>query len=195
MAEVLKHGAITSGAHFDGAARFAAQVHRATTVGASVDWRAGEAVEAIARSMSVKADIVRRDERESGLRQILNAGHTVAHAIELVSDYRCLHGEAVAIGLVAETRIAARVGVADANAAGRIAAALAAAGLPTRIPAGITSQALVTAMQTDKKVRAGRLSFAFLADVGEPAGSDERGWTTQLDAASVAATLDELIAR
>jgi 3-dehydroquinate synthase len=86
------------------------------------------------------------------------------------------------------------VGVARADTARRIAAALEAAGLPTRLPAGSTTRALVTAMQTDKKVRAGRLSFALLADVGEPAGSDERGWTTQLDAEVVAKGLEELLA-
>ena len=189
MAELIKHGAISDPRLFDDSARFAA-----AAVSGAMDWSGEGAAHLIARNIAVKVDVVRRDERESGLRQVLNAGHTVAHAIELVSGFRYLHGEAVSIGLVAETRLAERAGIATNGTARRLADVLGAAGLPTRLPTDLPVTELVAAMQSDKKVRAGRLAFTLLADIGRPAGSDERGWTTSLNAPDVASWLGETAA-
>jgi 3-dehydroquinate synthetase len=190
MAEAIKHGAISDQRLFDETARFAATAMRSGVI----DWSSDETSRLIARSIAVKASVVRQDERESGMRQLLNAGHTVAHAIELVSGFRYLHGEAVSIGLVAETWLAERAGVAQEGTALRLSDALGGAGLPTRLPADLPVAGLLGAMQSDKKARAGRLAFAFLAEIGRPAGNVDRGWTTFLDASTVAAWLEEFAA-
>src|SRR5437660_120849 len=88
----------------------------------------------IARSVEIKAAIVARDERESGLRKVLNFGHTIGHAIEAASEFETLHGEAVAIGLVAEARLAERIGVAKTGTARVIERVCRAAGLQTTMP-------------------------------------------------------------
>src|ERR687890_1917294 len=90
--------------------------------------------EAVARSVEIKAEVVRADEREHGRRKTLNLGHTIGHALEHVSEYALLHGEAVAIGMVLEARIAERLGVADAGTAEQIEAVLRRGGLPVARP-------------------------------------------------------------
>ena len=191
MAEVLKHGAIADAAYFDSAAQLAARAHRALQAADPFPWDSAEVTALIARSVAIKADVVRRDEREAGLRQILNAGHTVAHALEVVTEYRGLHGDAVAVGLVAEARIAERAGLARSGTSDRLASALGAAGLPTTLPVGVGADVLMAAMRTDKKARGGRVAFALLSEVGKPAGSDAEGWTTVLDGDLVRAVLEE----
>jgi 3-dehydroquinate synthase len=190
MSEVLKHGAIADAAYFDVAAELAARVHRVLQAADAFAWDDSAVTALITRSVGIKADIVRRDEREAGRRQILNAGHTVAHAVEVVSEYSGLHGEAVAVGLVAEARIAERAGIARRGTAARLAGALGAAGLPTVLPPGLDADRLMAAMRTDKKGRGGRLAFALLAEVGKAAGSDA-GWTSFIEDDVVRAALEE----
>lgn len=86
----------------------------------------------VRRSVEIKADVVSRDEREGGLREILNFGHTVAHALEHLSEYRIPHGSAVAIGMVWEAEVGEEAGVTDPGTAERISAWLQSVGLPTR---------------------------------------------------------------
>lgn len=122
--------------------------------------------EAMHRSIELKARIVERDERDLiGVRAILNCGHTIAHAIEVASGYSVLHGEAVAIGLVLETRLAETIKVAPDGLADRVKLDLQTAGLPTSLP-DLPVGALVDAMWLDKKVVAGGLSFALLQGEG-----------------------------
>jgi len=191
MAEVLKHGAIADREYFEAATSFAVRVHAGLLRQEPFLWESEEAAEIIARSVAIKAGVVSRDERESGQRQVLNAGHTVAHAIEVVSHYRCLHGEAVSIGLVTEALIAERIGAATAGTAHLLRQALGGAGLPTSLPSGATVDALVEAMRVDKKARAGRLSFSLLAEIGRVAGG-AGGWTTFVADTDVRAALAEL---
>lgn len=115
----------------------------------------------------IKYDVVMKDERESGLRETLNLGHTVGRAIETVSDYRLLHGEAVAIGLVAEARMAARLGYMSDEEADRVVALLDKAGLPVAIPEYIDREELVKKLYTDKKVRDGKLRFVLQKGIGD----------------------------
>ena len=133
----------------------------------------------IRRSVELKADVVTDDERESDRRAALNAGHTLAHAIERATDYAVPHGEAVAIGLVLETRVAERMGIARAGTANRIAALLAALGLPIAPPA-LDRERIMTAMQADKKNRAGVVHAALIASFGTMARNGET-WTHPLD--------------
>lgn len=114
----------------------------------------------------IKYEVVVKDERESGLREILNLGHTVGRAIETVSGYRLLHGEAVSIGLVAECHLARRLGYMTGDEVDRVAALLQRAKLPTAIPMYIDREALVKKLYTDKKVRDGKLRFVLQKGIG-----------------------------
>lgn len=115
----------------------------------------------------IKYDVVMKDERESGLRETLNLGHTVGRAIETVSDYRLLHGEAVSIGLVAEVKLSAQLGYMSEEQEHRVISLLEKAGLPTAIPEYIDREALVKKLYTDKKVRDGKLRFVLQKGIGE----------------------------
>lgn len=127
-----------------------------------------EACEYIAHeNCKVKYQVVMKDERESGLREILNLGHTVGRAIETVSEYRLLHGEAVAIGLVAEADLAWKLGYATEAERDAVVALLQKAELPTEIPEYIDREALVKKLYTDKKVRDGKLRFVIQKGIGE----------------------------
>lgn len=127
-----------------------------------------EACEHIAEeNCRVKYEVVMKDERESGLREVLNLGHTVGRAIETVSDYRLLHGEAVSIGMVAEVNLAYKLGYVTAQERGAVITLLERANLPVAIPDYIDREALVKKLYTDKKVRDGRLRFVIQKGIGE----------------------------
>jgi 3-dehydroquinate synthase len=130
----------------------------------------------IVRSIEIKAEVVAQDERETGLRSILNAGHTVAHAVELLTGFQVPHGDAVAIGLVAESRIAEKVGVAESGLAERLRLLLASLDLPVTIPPTLDAPSLIEAMASDKKRRGGRLRFALPQTIGAMA-RDGSAWT------------------
>lgn len=115
----------------------------------------------------IKYRVVMQDERESGLREILNLGHTVGRAIETVSDYRLLHGEALAIGMAAQVLLSARLGYMSEEEAERVIALYDRAGLPTRIPAEIDREKLAEKLYTDKKVRDGKLRFVLQRGIGD----------------------------
>ena len=126
--------------------------------------------EAVARAVRFKAAVVSGDEREEKSdngRALLNLGHTFGHALEAESGFSgaLLHGEAVAIGLVLAARLSAMLGFCEEALAPRIAAHLAATGLPHRIP-GMPAANLLAHMQQDKKMRDGRLTFVLLRGVG-----------------------------
>ncbi len=121
----------------------------------------------VRRSMAVKVGIIQADPFEKGQRAALNLGHTVGHAVELVSGYRLRHGEAVAVGLVAEARLAEGIGLAEHRLADTIAAALRNLTLPTEIPASFECKSLLEALCRDKKRRDGKILFSLPVRVGE----------------------------
>ncbi len=174
LAEVVKYGVILDGAFF------------ATLEGAAdaILRREPGAIQAIIRrSCELKAEVVSRDEREqTGLRAVLNFGHTIGHAIEAVAGYdgAFRHGEAVAVGMVAESRLAEKLGWVDAETTARIAALLDRFGLPTVAP-GLDPERLLDAMGRDKKNRGGRTRFVLPRRIGEveltdaPSEEDVRG--------------------
>lgn len=126
-----------------------------------------EACEHIAEeNCRIKYEVVMKDERESGLREVLNLGHTVGRAIETVSGYELLHGEAVSIGMVAEVKLAYRLGYVSAEERDEVIALFAKAKLPVAIPDYIDREALVKKLYTDKKVRDGRLRFVIQKGIG-----------------------------
>lgn len=124
--------------------------------------------EAVRRSIEIKRDVVQQDERESGLRAILNYGHTVGHAIEVVGGYgRYRHGEASAIGMVTEALLAERLGVAPNQTARRVAEVLAAMRLPVRLGSALRTSDLLAAMARDKKAVSGEMRLALPTKIGE----------------------------
>lgn len=133
-------------------------------------------VRLVRRSVEIKAAVVSDDERESGRRAILNAGHTVAHALEQSSDYRIAHGEAVALGLLAESYLSENVGIAAPGLSRRVANLLTRLGLPIRLPTSIPPSHLLDNMSRDKKNKKGEIHFALLTRVGEVHRTET--WTT-----------------
>jgi 3-dehydroquinate synthase len=122
----------------------------------------------VSRSVRQKAAVVEADEREErGERAVLNFGHTVGHAIEALTDYRrFLHGEAVAIGMVAAARVSEAIGVGAPGTAERIARLLGRAGLPAALPPELRTPRLAAAMQRDKKAAGGRIRFVAVERIG-----------------------------
>ena len=118
---------------------------------------------------------MRRDVREGGVRKTLNFGHTIGHAIELRSDYRMLHGEAVAVGMVIESRVAERLAVAEPGTSERVREGVRRAGLPVARPVEQSPSDILSATRSDKKVRHGLVEYALPCRVGAMAGAD-RGW-------------------
>jgi len=114
----------------------------------------------------IKARVVSEDPRETGRRTILNFGHTIGHALETLSRYRLAHGEAVAMGMVAEARIAAKAGLGTPTLVPRLAGLLAALGLPTAIPARVSAASILEVARRDKKARGGRIACALPARLG-----------------------------
>ena len=123
--------------------------------------------EAIARSCSIKARVVAQDEREGGLRAILNFGHTFGHAIEKEMGYGSwLHGEAVACGMVIAARISARRGWVPDDTVTALTDFLTAFGLPTSPPEAMSVDVFLEAMALDKKVAAGKVRYVLLRALG-----------------------------
>lgn len=122
----------------------------------------------IKRSCEIKAGIVSKDERESGLRSILNYGHTIGHALETSTDYkRYLHGEAVAIGMCLEAELAGRLNFISNDKIHRIKSLIESYGLPSKIPEDIDKQHILSSMELDKKAIAGELKFILPEDIGK----------------------------
>ncbi len=158
FAEVVKYGAILDADLFAFLEQELAQV-------LALDTAVLQHV--VRRCCELKAQVVERDERESGERAVLNFGHTIGHALESVTGYtRFLHGEAVAIGMVAEARVSAALGLCRPEVVERLRALLERAGLPVELPADIDSEKLAGAIELDKKVRGGKVKFVALEALG-----------------------------
>lgn len=169
LAEAVKHAAIMDLEHWS---------WLATHVDAIRARHLDTLHELLTRSSALKATVVSGDERESGRRAILNAGHTVAHALEHVTSYAIAHGAAVSIGLVAEARIGEALGVTQAGATNHLIELLTRFALPTAIPSSISPDALIAAMAQDKKREGDDIRMALLSTIGQVLGSEEHGWTT-----------------
>lgn len=129
----------------------------------------------------IKYSVVMKDERESGLREVLNLGHTVGRAIETVSDYQLLHGEALAIGMAAQVELAYKLGYVTEDEKHRVIALFEKAKLPTHIPNYIDKEVLVKKLYTDKKVRDGRLRFVVQKGIGDVAEFEEGVFATPIE--------------
>lgn len=134
---------------------------------AAARWNGPHTRELIERSIRIKADVVSADLRESGVREILNYGHTLGHAIEKVEQYRWRHGAAISVGMVFAAELARRAGRLDDRTADRHAAVLESLGLPTSYAAAAWPQ-LLDAMRIDKKARGATLRFVVLDALAKP---------------------------
>lgn len=159
LAEVIKHGAIIDLAFFGWIEH---------NIGKLMARDKAALAHAIARSCEIKAEVVRQDEREGGLRAILNFGHTFGHAIEAGMGYgHWLHGEAVGCGMAMAADLSHRLGFVDAATVARVKALVAAAGLPTTAP-DLGAARWLELMEVDKKNEGGAIKFILLKPLGSP---------------------------
>jgi 3-dehydroquinate synthase len=182
LAEAVKHGLVADRAYFE---------WMEAEAGALTSQEPEAVTHLIRRSVEIKAEVVGGDERESGRRAILNAGHTVGHALEQVSGYQLPHGEAVALGLIAECELAERLGVAPRGLRDRVSALLARLGLPRRLPNRLDPSALLTSMAADKKNRDSQIRFALPSGVGRIHHGE--GWTVSAGEDSIRHAIELLL--
>jgi 3-dehydroquinate synthase len=154
MAEVIKHGIISDSGLFAMCSR-------------GMDWIRENLEEIVKRAMAVKIQVIEEDPYEKGIRAALNLGHTVGHAVELVSQFELRHGEAIAIGTVVEANYAERIGVARKGLTNEIAGVLSNLGLPTQIPDEMSRDEIVRVMRVDKKKNAKGIRFALPVEIGK----------------------------
>jgi 3-dehydroquinate synthase len=153
LAEVIKYGAIRDAELF--------KMLEAKPKPLADSWD-----EIITRCVAIKAEIVAQDESDLGIRNILNFGHTIGHALETVSNYKLKHGQGVAIGMVAAAIISERSGFCSHEEVSRLKQTVIAAGLPARIP-HLDIKKIIQAMQHDKKKVDGRVRFILIKSIGE----------------------------
>jgi 3-dehydroquinate synthase len=185
LAEAIKHGVIADASYLE-------WLHaQMSTLVDAAPLPPAIAHALVERSVAIKGEVVAADEREANRRQILNFGHTIGHAIEQVSGYAVTHGEAVAIGMVAEARLAVHLGLAVADVPERIIEVVRTAGLPTAMPMAFDHAAILAATRQDKKARAGAVRYALPAAIGQMAGAG-LGYGIPVEEAAVRQTLTEM---
>jgi 3-dehydroquinate synthase len=186
LAEMLKHGVLADADYF-------AQVEDTGRRLAQLDdrSRAAALTPLVQGSVHIKAAVVAEDAREGSKRQVLNFGHTIAHAIEKLLDYRLPHGDAVALGMIAEARLAELAELSREPIADRIRSAVGAVGLPTTLPAGVSRDAVLAETHGDKKARAGAARYALPLAIGQMDPADGR-WSRPVADALVRQALDAI---
>lgn len=153
MAEVVKHGILADPELF-------------ALCGRGLDWAKNHLEEMVRRALAVKIQVIEDDPYEQGFRAALNLGHTVGHAVELVSGFALRHGEAIAIGLAAEAAYSARIGLAAPGVAEAIGETLSALNLPISIPPNLARAEILRAMRQDKKKSTRAIRFALPVEIG-----------------------------
>ena len=133
----------------------------------------GAASRVVVRSIEIKAEVVSKDERESGLRKVLNFGHTLGHAIETAGEYAWPHGSCVALGMILEARLGERMGVTRAGTSETFRRLAALMELPTHLPKGLEPEDILAFTRTDKKGRGGRPQYVLLSETGKVASGQD----------------------
>jgi len=164
MAEVIKYGASIDADFFSWLGE-----HRDSILALDPSF----IIPMVRRCCEMKAEVVEKDEREGGLRRILNFGHTIGHAVEAASGYQLIHGYAVAIGMRAVADLAVRGGMAGSDVAEAIEKLLLAYGLPVSIPPEYEPEILRGYLQTDKKTVGGRVFFVLPEAIGRVCITDQ----------------------
>lgn len=169
VVEMIKHGLIADSKLFEDLEKHSHQL-------LALDPTTVERI--IFENCRIKKEIVELDERENGKRHLLNCGHTVGHALELLTNYSISHGEAVAIGLVVESYISLKLGILDQHSFDRIKNVLLQYGLPLRLPSKFPIQQILAAMTLDKKSLKGKPRFVMIDAIGSPLSYDNQYCTT-----------------
>lgn len=158
LAEVIKYGVISNSAFFE---------YLENNIESILDRDSHKLAHIIKTSCEIKAKIVSEDERESGWRAILNYGHTIGHAIETETGYTTYkHGEAIAIGMVYEAKIAQRLGICSADDVKHISKLIDSYRLPTQLPSGLSIDRLITHIMIDKKNESGKVTIITPSKIG-----------------------------
>jgi 3-dehydroquinate synthase len=132
----------------------------------------------VVRSIEIKADVVSRDERESGLRKVLNFGHTLGHALEAAAEFSLPHGTCVALGMILEARLGEALGVTREGTSSLLQSLVDLLELPTRVPTGLSPEAVISYTLTDKKGRGGRPRYVLLSHAGK--ALEEEDWAREV---------------
>ncbi len=164
LAEVVKYGVIHDVAFFSYLEEHSERILQLDD---------GVTAAIIARSCAIKAWVVEQDEKESGLRRILNFGHTFGHAVEAASGYSLIHGLAVAIGMRTAADLAVQTGRMAARERARLVTLLQSYGLPTEIPPELDRTVIRRYLLADKKTVAGRIFFVLPEKIGQVVVTDE----------------------
>jgi len=182
LAEAIKHGVIANESYFHWLAAYGAGMLAPNLTPAVAE-------RLVLDSVRVKVEIVASDEREGGRRKILNFGHTIGHAIEHLSGYEMLHGEAISIGMVVEARLGEAAEVTLGGLSDEIAALCATVGLPTRIASSFDGDAIISLTRGDKKARDRAAEYALPMRLGEMHEANGR-FALPMDEALVRAVLE-----
>jgi 3-dehydroquinate synthase len=167
MAEVIKYGIIWDADLFE-------QLEDSSRIDQRRYFSTELLMDMLRRSCQAKVDVVSQDEKESGLRAILNYGHTIGHAIESLTHYRMFnHGEGVGLGMIAIGNIAARLELWSDDCRDRQFRLIRKVGLPTQLPASFETEAVLEMLTADKKVQAGRVRFIMPKGIGTVEITDE----------------------
>lgn len=176
LAEALKHGVIADEEYFG---RIVGDLPLLMSPDVTAQSRRSAMTALVSGSIAIKSAVVAADSREMGRRKTLNFGHTIGHAVEVESGYTLLHGEAVAIGMAVEARLAELAGVCTHGLAAKLRSVLHRASLPVAPPRSMAPEDIVVLTHQDKKVRAGSVEYALPRRLGEMAGGD-MGWAIPL---------------
>ena len=144
------------------------------------------------KNCKIKYEVVKQDEREANLRQILNLGHTVGRAIETLSNYSLLHGEAVAIGLAMQVKIGEKLGYITKEEVARVIHLIEKAGLPTKLLDSMSTEEVVQKLYTDKKVRKGKIRFVFQDGIGNVKRYEDGNYSIALEEDFIRDTIAEV---
>ena len=144
------------------------------------------------KNCKIKYEVVKKDERETNLRQVLNLGHTIGRAIETLSDYSLLHGEAVAIGLAMQVKIGEKLGYINPEEVNRVICLLEKAGLPTQLLDNMSTEEVVQKLYTDKKVRKGKIRFVFQEGIGKIKQYEDGNYAIALEEDFIRKTINEV---
>lgn len=158
LAEAVKHGAIVD------------PVYLADLEGdipCVLKGEVGATGRVVVRSIEIKSEVVSKDERESGLRKILNFGHTLGHAIEAAGKFSLPHGSCVALGMILEARIGEKMEVSREGTSARLQKMADLLSLPTKVPEGLSAETILDFTRLDKKGRGGRPQYVLLSQPGK----------------------------
>ena len=181
--EAVKHGAIMDLPYLDDLERSMAVLLEAESEALT---------RAVVRSVELKASVVSEDEREAGLREILNFGHTLAHAIEAAVSYAVPHGSAVGLGMILEARLGEALGVTALGCSERLRSVVRSLGIPEHLPPGAVPGEIMSYLGADKKTRGGEVRFVLLSELGAIDRADD--WSRPVPAAAIEEILTAAVA-